>query len=160
MTISFVDGDILDGDWDILVQSVNHKGVMGAGLAKQIASAWPKIVPSYKTFCNETIFKEIKSRGLFHCFPVSGEYFPSYIISIFGQNDYGRDSRHTDYISLGNGLLSVADFAARNRHGKIAIPYGIGCGLGGGDWNIVYPIIQDVFNDYPELDVKIYKYEQ
>jgi hypothetical protein len=37
---------------------------------------------------------------------------------------------------------------------SIALPYNLGCGLASGDWNIVYKIIEEVFNDY---DVTIYK---
>ena len=35
-------GDILQSDADIIVQQVNCRGVMGAGLAKQIASQYPE----------------------------------------------------------------------------------------------------------------------
>jgi hypothetical protein len=27
----------------------------------------------------------------------------------------------------------------------LALPYGLGCGLAGGDWKVVYEIIRDVF---------------
>jgi hypothetical protein len=37
---------------------------------------------------------------------------------------------------------------------SIALPYNLGCGLDGGDWIVVYKIIEEVFNDY---DVTIYE---
>ena len=37
---------------------------------------------------------------------------------------------------------------------SVAIPYGIGCGIANGDWNIVYKIIEKVFQ---ECDVTLYK---
>jgi len=45
---------------------------------------------------------------------------------------------------------------AKKNNLSIAIPYGIGCGLAGGKWDIVYDIIEEVFNDY---DVVIYRKE-
>lgn len=31
---------------------------------------------------------------------------------------------------------------------KVGIPYKLGCGLAGGDWNgVVYPMLQEIFND-------------
>ena len=75
------------------------------------------------------------------------------IANIFSQYDFGHDKNYTDYDSLREGLEEVKEFAMPN-HLSIAIPYKIGCGLAGGDWNIVYKIIEDVFDDY---DVTIYK---
>ena len=155
MTISFVDGDILDGDWDILVQSVNHQGIMGAGLAKQIATRWPEIVSGYKDFCNKFTFEDIRRNGFYYFFILPNNRV---VMSIFGQEKFGRDRRYTDYASIATSLTEIAWWANRMNFGRIAIPYGIGCGLGGGDWAVVFPIVQDAFAYYPNLDVKIYKY--
>jgi hypothetical protein len=38
---------------------------------------------------------------------------------------------------------------------SIAIPFNLGCGLAGGNWDTVDKIIEDVFDDY---DVTIYKF--
>ena len=43
---------------------------------------------------------------------------------------------------------------------SIGIPYKIGCGLGGGDWNIVEDIIKTVFRDKKSDSVTIYKLEE
>lgn len=50
--------------------------------------------------------------------------------------------------------LQYVKFFASNKNLKIAIPYGIGCGIANGDWNIVYKIIEEVFDDY---EVTLYK---
>lgn len=39
--LNFVNGDILKTNANIIVQSVNHQGVMGSGLAKQIKNKYP-----------------------------------------------------------------------------------------------------------------------
>ena len=43
-------------------------------------------------------------------------------------------------------LRSALKSLAEQHPGKsVALPYGIGCGLAGGDWNTVYDIIKEVF---------------
>ena len=53
MSIKFVNGNILtfpERDEDtIICHQVNCKGVMGAGLAKQIRDKWPVVFDEYKT---------------------------------------------------------------------------------------------------------------
>lgn len=43
---------------------------------------------------------------------------------------------------------------ASNNNLTIAMPYGIGCGIANGDWNIVCKIIEEIFSDY---NVTLYK---
>lgn len=40
---------------------------------------------------------------------------------------------------------------------SIAFPFGIGCGLAGGDWNKYYQIIQEFAEKYENVSIKIYK---
>ena len=40
----------------------------------------------------------------------------------------------------------------------IAMPYLIGCGLAGGDWNIVYNIIEKTLGE--DYEVYLYKYNK
>jgi O-acetyl-ADP-ribose deacetylase (regulator of RNase III) len=155
--IEFVEGNILDSHANIIVQSVNHKKVMGSGLAKQIRQKYPNILDDYILMCEKYKFNEISIEGLVYWFGISDDkYRVQYIASIFGQENYGTDRRHTNYFSLINGLNSVFIYA-ENLNLSVAIPYGIGCGLGGGDWDIVLSLIKDALKCYPTLDVYIYK---
>lgn len=153
--IKHISGNILDATENIIVQSVNHQGVMGAGLAKQIATKYPSILLDdcqYKILCKQS-FEDIKLEGV----PAYHEIKDNkWIASIFGQDKYGLDKQYTDYVALGNGLESVRLFALRRKY-SIAIPSGIGCRLGGGDWDVVLNIIENCFKYSPELIVTIYK---
>ena len=68
-----------------------------------------------------------------------------YVVNMFAQDSYGRDKRYTDYIALHNCLVKVEHFMHQHHLKTLALPYGLGCGLAGGDWKIVYEIIRDVF---------------
>ena len=62
----------------------------------------------------------------------------------------GRDKRYTDCKKLRKSFEQVASDCD---YSKILIPKYIGCGLAGGDWNIVSEIIDEVFIDHEVLIV-------
>lgn len=155
--LKFVNGDILNTRANIIVQSVNHRKVMGSGLARQIRNKYPDIINGYISMCNSYTFRSIMERGLVYWHSVFLEDGSiRQIACVFGQEDYGTDKKYTNYLSLANGINSV--FSMAEYHGySVAIPYGIGCGLGGGSWEIVLDMIMDTLKYYSNLGVYIYK---
>ncbi len=154
MTIEFKTGNILDCKETMLIQSVNYRKVMGAGLAKQIKNKYPKIFDQYCKFIDSHSWFYISQTGLFDMFKINDNP-EQFICNVFGQKDFGNDKCYTDYESLKNGLSSV-ELSARLDKRSVALPFRIGAGLSGGDWNIVYKIIQDIFEN-SEVKVVIYK---
>jgi O-acetyl-ADP-ribose deacetylase (regulator of RNase III) len=147
-----IKGNLLDTPADIICHQVNCKGVMGAGLAKQIRARYPKVYDNYRKLCEKYDFGSILL-GV-----VDFEEVDKYIVAnCFGQWSYGTKVRQTDYDALERCFKSVADFALREELNVIAIPYGMGCGLAGGDWDEVYEIITRTFSD-TALEVKIVKF--
>ena len=148
--VEFVNGNILDADdRDIILQQVNCQGVMGSGIAKQIISRYPDVFTSYKKMCDEHKDNTSELLG-------SVAYFitPNYLIAnCFAQDTYGRGERHTSYAALRKCFCEIAS----NKGCNIGIPYRIGCGLGGGNWDVVIDMIHDVFRN---MDVKIYVYKE
>lgn len=67
----------------------------------------------------------------------------------------GRNQRQTDYEALLSSLEKLKDYAQGNNK-SVALPFGIGCGLAGGDWETVYKMIDEVFVDY---EVTLYKFQ-
>ncbi len=158
MTLEFVNGDILNTNANIIVQSVNHRGVMGAGLAKQIKNKYPEIVHGYVHMCKTHSFREIMRNGLVYFYTILDEDGKKIrqVASVFGQEYYGTDRRHTNYLSLMNGIIWVFEYAESQGY-SVAIPSGIGCGLGGGDWQTVLMMLNDNLRYYPSLKVYVYK---
>ena len=151
--IKYYTGDILESDVNIICQQVNHQGVMGSGLAKQIKDKYPDVMTNYLNLC-KIDFEKLRRNGIISWCAVDSN---KYIASIFGQDHYGTDRNHTDYYALSSGLETVRQYA-ETRGFSVGIPHGIGCGLGGGDWSIVSAIIRDVFKYSPNLDVRVYKF--
>jgi len=144
--IKIINGNILSAKEDIICHQVNCMSVMGGGLAKQIKNKYPEVHRAYLWI--------LKSCGkqLGYCQFVTCHDGKT-IANLFGQDEFGTNKRNTDYHYLRMSFLYLL------RHAKeykltIAIPYNIGCGLGGGNWDVVYKMIKEVFEFY---DVTIYK---
>lgn len=154
MTIEFKMGNILDFTETMLIQSVNYRKVMGAGLAKQIRNKWPKVYNEYCEFIDQYSWQDIKNNGLFNVFKINENQA---IVNIFGQKDFGRDKCYTDYESLKKGLIHLSEISFLFNDGlSVAIPFRLASGLSGGSWETVYKIIQDIFED-SEVKCVIYK---
>lgn len=135
--------DLLKAPVDVIVHQVNCKGVMGAGLAKQIREQYPDVYTRYCDYCRRTpVDKRLGS------VQVVGTQ-SKIICNLFAQDAYGRDARYTDYNALRLCLMKVYKFMLQRELQSVGIPSRIGCGLAGGDWNVVQGIIQEVFADTP-----------
>ena len=134
--MKITEGNILDVDTGIICQQVNCKGVMGAGLAFQIKKEWPVVFNTYRER-----YKKV-GLSLGEAIIVNVDRQKSiYVANICGQDAYGRGRVFTDYNALEYGLNSVKNWAG-NR--QIYLPFGMGCGLAGGDWNTVLQIISKI----------------
>ncbi len=147
--IKYKNGDILDASENIICHQVNCKGIMGSGLAKQIKDKNPQAYLLYKNHCK---YYNYPLKLLGTCFMVQSDDKQKIIANIFAQDGYGKGLQ-TNYDALEMGLFNLKKCAKATDY-SIAIPYKIGCGLANGDWNIVFDIINRIFDDY---DVTIYK---
>lgn len=144
-------GNIFDSTADAILHQVNCQGVMGAGIAKQVRNKFPDVYQNYKELCDK--HRTCPSTLLGTAQVCAKENRQSDIVNLFAQNRYGRDKkRYTDYAALRKCLTYVNHTYAGK---SVAVPYLIGCGFGGGDWNIVLQIIEDTLKD---CDVTIYTY--
>jgi O-acetyl-ADP-ribose deacetylase (regulator of RNase III) len=148
--ITIINGDILEANKDIIGHQVNCKGVMGAGLAKKIKEKYPIVFTEYKKICDEHKGSNF-CLGNYQIVKVNSN---KWIANLFGQYGYGRDKQYTDYKALEDSLKGLYD-VCKGYDKSLALPYNIGCGLAGGEWDTVYEIINDVFRDYEK--VYIYK---
>lgn len=128
-------GSVLNAQQTYIVQQVNCRGVMGAGLAKQIREQYPKLYNEYKQICLTNIPGDLLGKVFAH----------ENILSVFGQLDYGRDPYkvYTNY-----GALRIAFNKIHVRlplSASLAFPTNFGCGLANGDWTTVRKLIEDCF---------------
>lgn len=143
--ITIVKGNLLDAKEDIIAHQVNVYGIMGAGVAYQIANKYPKVNELYKQQCELQEDKKRLIGTLYVC-----EEHNKKIANLFSQNTIAdRYGNLTNYEALDKC------FSRLNLMGlSVAIPYKIGCGIAGGDWDKVMDIIID---NCVDIDVTIYK---
>lgn len=136
-----VEQDILTVGADIIVQQVNCMGVMGAGLALQIKRKYPWVERQYKEVCQHYQYRDRGSMLGLVQFCSNAEHEPI-VANFFAQVRYGRGIRQTDYAAFSRCVQNLAIHL--NNLGRdllVAIPYGIGCGLAGGDWGTISTIL-------------------
>lgn len=127
--------DILSFTKGIIAHQCNCRGVMNGGLAKQVRLKYPLVYEEYMKACRAKEF-------VLGCIqPIQiNKYL--YVVNMAGQDGFGRDKVYTDMEALYKCLTQLNKFSESNNL-PIYLPYGLGCGLGGGDWNSVYTLIED-----------------
>lgn len=148
-------GNIVNTDAKWILHQVNCKGQMNSGVAKAIKDKWPRAEEVYKQACEQAERNNTHLLGL--SYPCYVRYYPCQkVVHLFGQYDFGYDGRrYTSYDALYVALedfietqysLEVDSLDERDR--TIAIPWRMGCGRGGGNWEIVMAMIEQIFKDY------------
>ena len=169
--ITTINKDILTVDKGVIVHSVNCIGAVG-GLAGAIARKWPKNADEYRAHIKR---QKLPIMLLGSVFEVNVAH-NVIVANLFGQYGIGTGKQQTEYSALISGFKTIADTCfygndtedmyfgplgyqeVSNVLNDIYIPYKIGCGLGGGDWNIVEEIFHKVF-DNSHKNVYICRYE-
>ena len=134
-----IKGDLLqaleDGSVDVIMHQVNCVGAMNSGIAKKIRQDYPQHFTDY----TNTLAK--MGRDIFFGSYVCTELDDCKIVGVAGQYHYGKDGRYTNYSAL---VKAICDFLENHDDRVIGLPKYIGCGLGGGDWNIVEQLLIDI----------------
>jgi O-acetyl-ADP-ribose deacetylase (regulator of RNase III) len=148
MSVAIIKGDLLLANETIIGHQVNCQSVMGSGVAKQIKLHFPHVYAQYKQF-------SLKNKGklLGQCQIIATEprnkVSSRYIANLFGQEFFGSDGRtYTSESALESAFGKLYVFAREGNH-SVALPYLIGCDRGGGDWSVIYPMIERIFHDVP-----------
>ena len=158
--ITTINKDILTVDKGVIVHSVNCIGAVG-GLAGAIARKWPKNADEYRAHVKR---QELPIMLMGSVFEVNVAH-NLFVANLFGQYDIGMSKQQTEYAALIRGFDKIAysyfvgndtetsddGVFGVNEHPialkDIYIPYKIGCGLGGADWNLVQEIINKSFEN-------------
>ena len=162
--IVYKKGNLLESNCDIICHQVNCQRVMGSGIAKQIRDRWPEVYDDYcfnidRMYNGDFVSKSSDLLGMITWTELKNG---KYIMNFFSQDKFlPRDICHTDYEAFTDCCRTLKKFIAEYNLDKsktiIGFPYKIGCGLAGGNWDIVSAIIEREFEGY---EVEIYEYER
>ena len=151
---NIIDGDLVKAkNIDVFVHQCNCFATMGAGIAKQIAMAYPEVKEADKqNFKERGAYGQLGTILPVHC------HDGRFCVNMYSQFHYGK-GKQTDYEAFSKCLRELTWFAKDRPKKIIGFPYGIGCGLAGGDWNIVSRMIRSFAKKVPN-DVFIIKLQE
>lgn len=129
----------------IIVHQVNCCSAMGAGFAQVFYKKYPEIKKAYHDHCRGKTKDELL--GDIQLVTLTPELTG---VNLFTQKNYGNSKRtgvqYTDMPLLIKRLKEIVKVAGK----PVYAPYGIGCGLAGGDWAELEDALKDV-------DITFYK---
>lgn len=145
--ISYHNGDLLESDCDIIAHQVNLQGVMGGGIARQIAEKYPLCERAYNSFCYYVI--NIKLGTVHKC----EIYKKPIIMNCFSQ----KENFDTDYNAVKECFDNIKNFMLEMQYKTLGVPFNYGCGIANGDWNKVEAIFKELFENEPNIELIFYK---
>ena len=137
--IQEVKGNLLESPAKIRCHQVNCRGVMGAGLAKQVKVKYPEVFEQYKALCDQFGSSLLGHTQFVVC------HDGTIMANLFAQDGYGTDKPQNSMTAMEDCLSQVAAFAFRVDK-MPAFPKLMGCGLAGGNWDDVTKLIEHYFN--------------
>ena len=129
--IAYIAGDLLDSPAKVLVNTVNTRGVMGAGIALRFKKIYPDMFMRYRELCEQGRFRI----GNLFLYKTSHKW-----ILNFPTKDHWRAPSRTEFIEAGlRKFIATHDEMGIT---SIAFPL-LGCGNGGLDYDTqVRPLME------------------
>lgn len=149
--ISYIpNADIFTDDAQLLVNTVNTVGVMGAGVAKAVRLRYPDIMPPYKAACTHPDPRRRLEPGTLHLYTAPDGRL---VVNMATKKDW-RDPSEYDWV--GAGLVYLNRFMCEKRTDiKSVLLPPPGCGHGGLDWGTVNRMVRTYLRPAAERGVEI-----
>jgi O-acetyl-ADP-ribose deacetylase (regulator of RNase III) len=131
---------------------------MGGGIAFQIARKYPEALKADREFpipvgSRERLGKfsvvEVKD-------PIVGRRL---VFNLYGQFDFGRGRKFTQEDQLELAVRGMLKYLQENEDPewvRIGFPYGMGAGLGGGDWSVIEEMLDRCSREF-NMDFELYQ---
>ena len=126
--------NIFDVASDVKVNTVNCRGVMGAGLALAFRQRYPEMFAEYRAICED---KQLEP-GRLHVFQAAD----CLIINLPTKRNYRKPSRY-EYVEA--GLLALREWLDDHPGKSVCLP-ALGCRNGKLCWDRVWPMICELLD--------------
>lgn len=106
---------------------------MNSGVAKSISNKFPKVKSEYIDLCSKNVPKNLL--GTFQEVVINDKLK---VLNCFSQLNFGREKLlYTNY----SAIESIFEIVSKKYSEQVYVPFLCGCGLGNGDWYVVFEII-------------------
>jgi len=147
--IEYCHGNLFEADAEALVNPVNTQGVMGKGLALAFKKMFPENFDAYAEACQSGYVKT----GKMFVTEQQALIGPRWIIN-FPTKQHWRDPSRLEWIE--EGLADLKKILIEQQIPSVAVPP-LGCGLGGLDWKLVKPRIEDSLTSLSSVRVLVFE---
>lgn len=139
MGLKVINGDITEVTNGYIIHQVNDKGVMGAGVALAIRNKFPAHYDDYKTTQRIVGLNlgDLINTNINNDLNVIGFISQNGLKSVFNR-------KPTNYDAFYNCLLQLKEIHAKDSESKFYMPFKIGCCNGGGDWETISKMIEEI----------------
>jgi O-acetyl-ADP-ribose deacetylase (regulator of RNase III) len=134
MPVVDASGDMFTYNVGALVNPVNTVGIMGGGLALLFARKFPAMLGNYQRACASGAL----AIGTVHVWTAADG---QRVVNLPTKRHWKAPSKLED---VSSGVKALSEALGRMEVRSVAIP-ALGCGLGGLEWDDVYPIITSEF---------------
>ena len=139
--IKTVNQDLLTAPVDIILHSCNCFHTMGGGVAKALRNKYPEVYEA-------DLGTHYADKDKLGSFSVAYTKAGVTVFNLYTQFDYGTDERKVNYEAFYKALEAFAEWVkVQNLSFRVGVPYGISCGLAGGDWRIIKAMLYSFFED-------------
>lgn len=142
--------DIRTDQAQLLVNTVNTVGVMGAGVAKAVRLRYPEIMPTYQAACRSEDPRRRLEPGTLHLY---GAPDGRLVVNMATKRDW-RDPSEYDWVGAGLVYLNRLLCEKRTDIKSVLLPPP-GCGHGGLDWQAVNRMVRTYLRPAAERGVEI-----
>jgi O-acetyl-ADP-ribose deacetylase (regulator of RNase III) len=142
--------DIAKDEAQLLVNTVNTVGVMGAGVAKAVRLRYPDIMPPYKAACTHPDPRRRLEPGTLHLYTAPDGRL---VVNMATKKDW-RDPSEYDWVGAGLVYLNRLLCEKRPDIRSVLLPPP-GCGHGGLDWGTVNRMARTYLRPASERGVEI-----
>ena len=131
---------------------------MGAGIAKQIKDRYPQAYEADTKFYNNEYNDGGGWKGAIGHYSkaeIESKFLPNNkgrIYNLYTQSGYSTSERQVHYEHFWQAMKAMQEDLLFIQHETgdaqiLGLPYGISCGLAGGNWQIIEAMINDIFAD-------------
>lgn len=139
--ITHVIGNLVKEPLDAFLHQANCFNTMRSGVAKDVSEKYPEV---YEADCRTTS-GDVGKLGTFS-FAKTKDGKVGY--NLYSQFNFGYDGKcYTNYDAIRHGLEKIREHVKTTikPDARVGIPCRMGCARGGGDWNEVLKIINEIF---------------
>lgn len=127
----------MNHDFDIFVQGCNCHHTQGAGIAALLSSRYPEVLIADRT----SVKGDPSKLGSY----TLAKTLDGIVINAYTQYSFGAGGPHVDYDAISK-VFATLNAKYKDQNVTFGIP-AIGCGLAGGNWEIVEQLINDCTPD-------------